>query len=221
MLGRRFLATSAGSLFIIPALTLDFSASHDASAVFPPSVSGVLVLVESVASHEDIRRAGLASPRLTALAGYLKSVCHCSFSTIRKHLRDSEGSLCGRPISFAAFRHVVTARVILPSPITASSTVAQPSGRARRLLQESAWPRSNPSRNLVNGLGFSQNAHTQCLRLSASSLLRPDYFVEQEKTETFPITSWPGRSKLHPVDCYSTAATHSVQAIVGPSAASV
>ena len=37
---------------------------------------------------DDIRRAGLAGPRLTALVAYLKGVCHCSFSTIRKFLRD-------------------------------------------------------------------------------------------------------------------------------------
>ena len=38
--------------------------------------------------HEDIRRAGLVGPRLTALVAYLKGACHCSFSTIRKFLRD-------------------------------------------------------------------------------------------------------------------------------------
>ena len=40
---------------------------------------------------EDIRLAGLVGPRLTALVGYLKGVCHCSFSTIRKFLRDVVG----------------------------------------------------------------------------------------------------------------------------------
>jgi len=38
--------------------------------------------------HEDIRQAGLVGPRLTALVAYLKGACHCSFSTIRKFLRD-------------------------------------------------------------------------------------------------------------------------------------
>jgi len=37
---------------------------------------------------EDLRRAGLVGPRLTALIGYLKSACHMSFSSIRKFLRD-------------------------------------------------------------------------------------------------------------------------------------
>jgi transposase len=38
-----------------------------------------------------VRKAGLVGPRLTALVGYLKGACHCSFSTIRKFLRDVVG----------------------------------------------------------------------------------------------------------------------------------
>jgi transposase len=34
------------------------------------------------------RRAGLMGPRLTALVAYLKGACHCSYSTIRKFIRD-------------------------------------------------------------------------------------------------------------------------------------
>jgi transposase len=50
-------------------------------------------------------RAGLAGPRLTALVAYLKGACHCSFSTVRKFLRDVVGvtisrghlrNLCGK-----------------------------------------------------------------------------------------------------------------------------
>jgi transposase len=37
---------------------------------------------------EAQRRAGLSGPRLTALIAYLKGTCHCSYSTIRKFLRD-------------------------------------------------------------------------------------------------------------------------------------
>jgi transposase len=37
---------------------------------------------------QDVRTAGLVGPHLTALVGYLKGACHCSFSTIRKFLRD-------------------------------------------------------------------------------------------------------------------------------------
>lgn len=36
----------------------------------------------------EVQAAGLVGPRLTALVGYLKGACHCSFSTIRKFLRD-------------------------------------------------------------------------------------------------------------------------------------
>jgi len=37
---------------------------------------------------EPVLRAGLVGPRLSALVAYLKGVCHGSFSTIRKFLRD-------------------------------------------------------------------------------------------------------------------------------------
>ena len=37
---------------------------------------------------EDVQRAGLIGPRLTALVAYLKGGCHCSFSTICKFLQD-------------------------------------------------------------------------------------------------------------------------------------
>jgi transposase len=36
----------------------------------------------------EVTQAGLAGPRLTALVAFLKGVCHASFSTIRKFLRD-------------------------------------------------------------------------------------------------------------------------------------
>ena len=40
---------------------------------------------------EDVQQAGLVGPRLTALIAYLKGACHCSFSTIRKFIRDVAG----------------------------------------------------------------------------------------------------------------------------------
>ena len=40
---------------------------------------------------EDLKRAGLVGPRLTALIGFLKSACHMSFGSIRKYLRDVVG----------------------------------------------------------------------------------------------------------------------------------
>jgi transposase len=39
----------------------------------------------------ELKKAGLAGPRLTALIAYMKGVCHASFSTIRKFLRDVVG----------------------------------------------------------------------------------------------------------------------------------
>lgn len=44
--------------------------------------------VHYVAWPEDLVKAGLVGPRLTALIGYLKGACHLSFSSIRKFLRD-------------------------------------------------------------------------------------------------------------------------------------
>jgi transposase len=40
---------------------------------------------------EEVRKAGLLGPRLTTLVAYMKGVCHASFSTIRKFLRDVVG----------------------------------------------------------------------------------------------------------------------------------
>lgn len=49
-----------------------------------------------------VQKAGLVGPQLTALVGYLKGVCHCSFTTIRKFLRD----VCGVTISRGQLRKV-------------------------------------------------------------------------------------------------------------------
>jgi transposase len=43
-----------------------------------------------------VRRAGLIGPRLTALVAFLKGGCHCSFTTIRKFLRDVVGITISR-----------------------------------------------------------------------------------------------------------------------------
>jgi transposase len=43
-----------------------------------------------------VRRAGLVGPRLTALVAFLKGGCHCSFTTIRKFLRDVVGVTVSR-----------------------------------------------------------------------------------------------------------------------------
>lgn len=47
-----------------------------------------------------VEKAGLVGPQLTALVGYLKGVCHCSFTTIRKFLQDA----CGVAISRGQLR---------------------------------------------------------------------------------------------------------------------
>ncbi len=45
---------------------------------------------------EPVRRAGLVGPRLTSLIAFLKGNCHCSFSTIRKFVRDVVGVTLSR-----------------------------------------------------------------------------------------------------------------------------
>ena len=44
--------------------------------------------VHYVAWPEDLAKAGLVGPRLTAFIGFLKGACHLSFTSIRKFLRD-------------------------------------------------------------------------------------------------------------------------------------
>jgi transposase len=44
----------------------------------------------------EVENAALVGPRLTALVGFLKGVCHASFSTIRKFLRDVVGVTISR-----------------------------------------------------------------------------------------------------------------------------
>lgn len=45
---------------------------------------------------DAVRRAGLVGPRLTALVAFLKGSCHCSFSTVRKFIRDVLGITISR-----------------------------------------------------------------------------------------------------------------------------
>src|SRR5205807_3367518 len=45
---------------------------------------------------EAAHRAGLLGSRLTALIAYLKGACHCSYSTIRKFIRDVLGFTISR-----------------------------------------------------------------------------------------------------------------------------
>jgi transposase len=52
--------------------------------------------VHYAALPREVQAAGLLGPRLTALVGFLKGACHCSFSTIRKFLRDVIGVTISR-----------------------------------------------------------------------------------------------------------------------------
>ncbi len=58
----------------------------------------VLVLSEAYEAPLPIgiERGGLVGPKLTTLIAYLKGVCHASFSTIRKFIRDVvRVTICG------------------------------------------------------------------------------------------------------------------------------
>jgi transposase len=55
---------------------------------------------------EPVRNAGLVGPRLTALVAYLKGACHCSFSTIRKFVRDVVGVTISRSQLFRLCKKV-------------------------------------------------------------------------------------------------------------------
>jgi len=52
--------------------------------------------VHYAAVPPEVVKAGLTGPRLTALVAFLKGVCHTSFSTIRKFLRDVVGVTISR-----------------------------------------------------------------------------------------------------------------------------
>jgi transposase len=45
---------------------------------------------------DEIRKAGLVGPRLTAIVAFLKGGCHCSFSVVRKFVRDVLGVTISR-----------------------------------------------------------------------------------------------------------------------------
>ena len=91
-------------------------AGDDVRVVQQVEIAAVPVLVEEHRSHPGwcphcckvhyaplpavVERGGMAGPRLTTLIAYLKGVCHASYSTVRKFLRDvvqitiSRGQLC-------------------------------------------------------------------------------------------------------------------------------
>lgn len=55
---------------------------------------------------EELLKAGLVGPRLTALVGWFKSVCHMSFSSIRKYFRDVIGVRISRGLLAKVVRKV-------------------------------------------------------------------------------------------------------------------
>jgi len=94
-----------------------------------------------------VDQGGLLGPELTALAGYLKGVCHASFSTIRKYFRDvlkisiSRGQLAKviRKIStamapaYAALRARLPLERVLPVSVHEAHSMLRRLGRPRGL----------------------------------------------------------------------------------------
>ena len=85
-----------------------------------------------------IAHGGLLGPQLTALVGYLKGVCHASFSTIRKFFRD--------------VLHVPISRGYLAKVIgKVSAALAQPYDELMRLLPEEDVVNVDETGHKLNG----------------------------------------------------------------------
>jgi len=105
----------------------------------------------------EVTKAGLAGPRLTALVGFLKGICHCSFSTIRKFLRDVVGVTISRG-QLAKLVHKVSASLAQ----TYEELFAALPGEARLNVDETGHPDQG------------QRLWTWCFRASLYTLFRID-----------------------------------------------
>ena len=76
---------------------------------------------------EEIRQAGLIGPKLTALIAYLKGACHCSFSTIRKFVRDVLGVKLSRGYLAKLIRKASESLRLIRELITLVRNVRKPS----------------------------------------------------------------------------------------------
>jgi len=99
----------------------------------------------------EVRAAGLVGPQLTALVAYLKGACHCSFTTIRKFLRDvlkvslSRGQLRKLCAKVAAAWKPLISNCWMPCPKSGGSTSTRPATRrtAKRCGPGASAPRSS------------------------------------------------------------------------------
>ena len=105
--------------------------------------------------HEEVRKAGLVGPRLTAFVGYLKGACHLSFSSIRKFLRD----VVKVTISRGQLRKLI-AKV--------SNSLADPYEELLRMLPEEDHLNVDETGHKDNG----QRMWTWCFRASLFTLFK-------------------------------------------------
>jgi transposase len=102
-----------------------------------------------------VRRAGLLGPGLTALVAFLKGPCHCSFSTVRKFLRDVVGVRVSR-----GYLAKVCAKV--------SDSLETPYAQLLALLPEQAFINADETGHKNNG-----KAHwTWCFRAALFTLFK-------------------------------------------------
>ncbi len=111
--------------------------------------------VHYVAWPEDLVRAGLVGPRLTAFIGFLKGACHMSFTSIRKFLRD----VVKVTISRGQLRKLI-AKV--------SGSLADPYEELLRLLPQQNQVNVDETGHKDNG----QRMWTWCFRASLFTLFK-------------------------------------------------
>src|SRR5262249_22684237 len=119
-----------------------------------------------------IQRGGLAGPRLTTVIAYLKGVCHASYSTIRKFVRD----VIGLTISRGQLAKII----------------AKVSRAWERPYEELLKGLPAQERLKVNKTGHKQNGQRQwiwCFRAGLYTLLK----IAPTRSADVLITSW-GRS---------------------------
>lgn len=104
---------------------------------------------------QELIKAGLVGPRLTALVGFLKGACHMSFSTIRKFFRDVIGIRVSRGLLAKLVAKV-------------SDSLADPYDELLRLLPEQARLNVDETGHKDNG----DRLWTWCFRASLFTLFK-------------------------------------------------
>jgi len=104
-----------------------------------------------------VTKGGLIGPNLTALVAYVKSVCHASFSTIRKFLRD----MMGVTISRGQLAKVIG---------KVSAALASPYRTLLELLRTQSRMNADETGHKENGKGF----WTWCFRAELYTLFKID-----------------------------------------------